>query len=465
MKVINENIELKNDKSSQQRLLSVDVVKGLAIMGVLFTHATIYGIWQTEENALNVVPLSVLLFFLPIIIVGTWGGGFPLISALISTHNVYNRLEKGLSFRRASTPILINSSLLFLLDPFRVMVLSRTWPNAFSEGINHSIISRLLYDGQLAFPSSEKFMQIGILPAIGLSGFFSVFLLWLLFRNDGRKKTVRNISILAFLGVVLAGISNPLSEICTPFIAQFYHQGGVYIFFAYILRLFFGAQLSFFPLGIYAIFGMIGGYLIVQKHDYKWIKRYGIGFGSLFLVGFMLSLTLKILLSPKDPFDVLFDILDYSIYPRELFFLSLGCMLLLYVLLVKKFEYVSDAKKVILSKKTTFIRRFGVGTLSIYIFEPLIHNVIAAAFQQFFGPPPEFGTPGPFMVNVPAILFYEVVLFVFWGVAVYYWSKTGYKFGFEHLIKTITKPLRKIETKRAILYIPSAEEVQQTIGH
>ncbi len=56
-----------------RRLLSVDVVKGIAIMGVLFIHPTIYGIWQTEAIALETVSFWVVISFIPIILYGHLG--------------------------------------------------------------------------------------------------------------------------------------------------------------------------------------------------------------------------------------------------------------------------------------------------------------------------------------------------------------------------------------------------------
>ena len=111
----------------EDRLVSVDVVRGIAIMGVLFIHSTIYGIWQTESNALDIVHIAVIALFIPIILIGTWGGGFPLISSLVGTFNVYKRLDRGISLRKACVPILINSTILLFLDlPIYYMIFRNT---------------------------------------------------------------------------------------------------------------------------------------------------------------------------------------------------------------------------------------------------------------------------------------------------------------------------------------------------
>ncbi len=448
----------KMTRDLDNRVLSVDIVRGLSIMGVLFIHSTIYGIWQTETNALDVVHIGVVVAFIPLILMGTWGGGFPLISSLVGTYLVFNRLKKGRSFKQASIPIVLNSIVLLLLDPIRGTLFGRTWTNTYSVGRNYSILGNLLDNHAFQLPTAEKLMQIGSLPSIGLSGLVTVFLLWILFRKGGIDKIKRNVTILLVLGIGLSISSNFINEALFPYTESWFLKGGGWIFLSYLLRLFVGAQLSFFPIGLYAIFGIIAGYLLVQKKDYKWIKRYGLSTGFLFLAGFVITLVITLLRAPSIE-SGLFGILDYEIYPRELFFFSLGCMMLLLVWLAKRFEYTSYERKVILTKRSTFIRRFGVASLSIYVFEPLFNNLFAKLFHVLFGDPTVFGTPDAFMTNVLAILLYELVIFSFWGLSVYFWSKSGYKFGLEHAIITLSSPLRKVKSRRGQLYIPSDEEV------
>ena len=176
-------------------------------------------------------------------------------------------------------------------------------------------------------------------------------------------------------------------------------------------------------------------------------------FGRLFLFGFAVTLTITIFTTVTgggSVEDALFGILDYEVYPRELLFISLGCMLLLYVLMVKKMEYISEEQKEKVAKKTLFFRRFGIVTLTLYMVEPLFNGLFATIFHLIFngGVLYDFGTPDPYMSNLPAILLFEATILTFWFVAVYFWSKTRYKFGFEYWIIRISKPFRKVKTKR-----------------
>ncbi|MHA1584427.1 MAG: hypothetical protein ACTSWL_04175, partial [Promethearchaeota archaeon] len=330
----------KSPQKHYERLLSIDIVRGMAIFGVLFIHPMIFGTWYTETLALDIVPMWVVAIFAPIILMGTWGGGFPLISAVVNTYNIHNRLEKGYSYREATRPVLINSTFILLISPIKTLLFSRSWTNSYQEGMNYSILSRLMETGQLAWPGPEKIFQIGSLPSIAISGYITVLFLWILFKNNGRSKVKRNVIILTVIGIILTFVSNPLNEYINPIIIEMFMKGGVSRFFAFVLRLFFGAQLSYFPVGIYGFFGISAGIFISVKTPIKTIKKYGYGLGIFYLIAFVVSTIFTAKTAIATGQNPIFVILDYEIYPRELLFFSLGWMLIILVWLVKRFEYI-----------------------------------------------------------------------------------------------------------------------------
>ncbi len=446
-----ENSE-KNIKKHGERLLSVDIVRGIAIFGVLFIHPMIFGTWYTETIALDIVPMWVVAIFAPIILMGTWGGGFPLISAVVTTYNIYNRLEKGYSFRESAKPTLINSTFILLISPIKNLLFSRTWTNSYEPGFNYSVFSRLIEKGELAWPGPEKIFQIGSLPSIAISGYVTVFVLWILFKNRGREKVKRNVIILTAIGMILTFISNPLNEWLNPKVIDLFLKGGFSRFISFILRWFIGAQLSYFPVGTYAFFGIVGGYFIALRTPIKTIKIYGYSLGIFYLVAFVIStiFTVKYALSiGRNP---VFLILDYEIYPRELLFFSLGWMMIILVLLVKRYEYIPNDLKAKRAKKSLFFRRFGVATLTFYCLEPIVNNTIAFLFHTIFGPREGFGIVDPFMTNGWAIILYVFTFESFWILFSYFWSKTGYKYGVEYWIMRFSNRFRKTKSTRLQLY-------------
>lgn len=442
------------------RLISIDFVRGLAIIGVLFFHPLIYGIWHTEENALNIVHPVLLIIFAPLILIATWGGGFLFISAIVNTYNIYRRMKRGVSFKDATLPVALNSFLLLILSPIRSIFFSRTWPSTYSTDINYSIMSRLIERGELAWPSTEKFFLVGgVLHSIAFGGFLSIIIFYFLFRNNGIDKLKRNSIILMTIGIIWIFIHEPVSHFMDYYVEYFYNRGGGYRLLSGILSMFFGGQLSFFPMGIYTLFGMIGGYMIARKEEFKLIKRFGLGLGCLSLVGFVITTSITVISAIEADIDPFVAIFDYSIYPLELLFFSLGGILLIFPVLIKKFEYTTHEERIRRAEKTVFVRRFGTASLTLYMLEGFFNSILAAIFHKTFGELNNFGEPNAFMTNIPAILLFIASFVTCWFVFVYFWSKAGYKCGFEHLGIILTKPFRKEKTNRLSLFIPQQKKV------
>lgn len=436
---------LPKPPANRKRLLSVDIMRGVAIIGVLFVHPMVYGTWRTDTNALEIVPTPALITLFPIIVLFTWGGGFTFMSGIVNTYNIFKRTEKGMPFRRAVAPILLNSTFLFLVSPIKGFFFERP-----SMGNVSSLFTNLYNGWDLPWPDAERFFRMLILPTIAVAGFVTVFLLWILFAGNGREKVRRNVIILGTLGVVLVLINNPLNNWLAPYIELGKAKGGIFWFLALVLRVFIGEQLTYFPIGLYAIFGMIGGYLIAMKTDFKTIRRFGFGFGFTFLAAFIINMGFTINNTIKaggDIFEVLFS---YRIYPRELLFFSLGCICLIFVLLVKKFEYIPDEKVEAIKNKTKIVRNFGQVTLTLYVLEAFINESIATSFHLMFPPHKvvDWGDKDAFMYSWWGIILFVITFVGFWQLFVYLWSKIDFKFGFEHLNYALTKKLRKAKSMR-----------------
>jgi len=434
-----------------KRLLSVDFIRGISILGVLFLHHIIYGTWYTESIALAVISTPALILLSPLMILATWAGGFAIISGLTNTFTSARRLSKAYSMKETIKPIIMNSIFLLLVDPIRTIIFNRPGHSPFSGKETASVFSSLIQSGEWAWPSIDRVFAIGALPMIGISGLVTALFIYLLFRKDGVNKVKRNVSILIIVGLIIVFFSDPLSHWAAKGVPILYAKGGISIFFSYVLQLFFGAQLSFFPLGSFVFFGMMYSILLINHINIKIIKKIGryLGFGL--LVFFVISLIFLIRecgISGEDPIDALFD---YKIFPRTLMFLNLGLMNLITIGLINKIEYASDEKRNRFAEKSIWVRRFSMASLTFYVIEATPSMFLSELFHKWFGGKALWtldASVNPFMSNVFAIILFSVSMMGFWFLISYFWSKVNYAGGFEWLNVKISNKFRKNKSTR-----------------
>ncbi|MEA2070488.1 MAG: hypothetical protein U9O98_04280, partial [Asgard group archaeon] len=216
---------------------------------------------------------------------------------------------------------------------------------------------------------------------------------------------------------------------------------------------FVGNHLSFFPVGLFVILGIIGGYLIAlykeEKISYKIIQYFGFGFGFTFLIAFVIHIIIDVILA-ADPIPALIAIFDYQFYPRELLFFAVGSMCLLFLLFIKKLEFIPAEMKTKLKQRTKLIRDFGKVTLTLYIMEAFINGGLAVGFHAIFGDiTVPYGEIDAFMTNPWAIILFVLTFSLFWVAFVYFWSKIDFKYGFEHFNNLLTKNLRSVNSLRS----------------
>ncbi|MBN2155374.1 MAG: hypothetical protein JW776_04980 [Candidatus Lokiarchaeota archaeon] len=466
---MNEKITESPEKpDTYKRIISIDLARGISIFLLIILHTLIYGVWYSEGLALDVVHIAVVAALSPLVMLATWGGGFSYISGIVNVYNMKRRVERGIKYRKTTIPLIVSGIALLLFDPLRSVILYRTTDNVFSpigsiyiplepSGVNRSIWGNLIETGRLAFADPEKLYAIGSLPAIAISGFVIAIIFAFLFYKGGYKKVKRNVIVLLVLGFLFAGIANPISDyviIELNLVERLYVQGGWKYFLGYILKWFFGGQLSYFPMGSYAFFGALAGYLLALKVDYKFFKKIFLTIILVFLGGFLITAGLLFLNSD----DILAALFDYEVLPRVWLYFSLFAMSLLLLICVRYVEYASEEKRENFLRKTKFFRKMGNVTLTLYLLEGPINLAIATGFHYLFSEP---GTVGWGMVDSFMVTWWQIVIFMvvslaFWLTVIWAWSKINFKYGFEYWVMKFGNLFRTEKSIRMIGDQPSS---------
>ncbi|MHA1111205.1 MAG: hypothetical protein ACTSRE_08880 [Promethearchaeota archaeon] len=453
-------IENSERDDTYKRIISIDFARGLGIFLLLILHTLIYGVWYSEGIALDTVHFAVVASLSPLVILATWAGGFPYISGVVNVYNMKRRLEKGVKYRKTTIPLIVSGLFMMLFDSVRSIFLYRTALNEYPPigipggvpiGYNRSILGKLVELGQLAWPDPEKLYAISTLPAIALAGFMIAIIFAFLFRKEGYKKIKRNVIVLLTLGFLFAGLANPISDylvVKLNLVESLYVRGGWYYFLGYILKWVVGGQVSFFPLGVYSIFGALAGYLLSMRVEYKFFKKIFVPIILVFLGGFLITGGILAFTSE----DILSALFDYTVLPRVWLYFSLCLMSLILLGFVKKVEYGTAEKRANFLRKTTFFRKMGNVTLTLYLLDGPINTIIATGFHYLFSPR---ATVGYGMVDSFMVTWWQIVIFMifslgFWLLAIWGWSKAKFKYGFEYWVMKFGNLFRKEKSIRLI---------------
>ncbi|MBW6458208.1 MAG: hypothetical protein K0B52_03505 [FCB group bacterium] len=440
-----KNIHGENIIEHPRRIISLDFMRGLAIIGVLISHNLILDVWYGKQ-AFQIVPVWVIGLLFPLLLVFTWAGSFVLISGITMSYSAYNRFSKGVPTQKIVFPIIINSIALLLLDPVRTLIFSR--PHLFRGTMTYSLLAKPIITGEWAAPGIERLFLIGALPMIGLSGLLAAVLICTMFGKDREKRFDRNMRILMISGLVFSLLSIPLSYALEPVIDRMLNSAQPQYIAAYLLRILGSAQLSFFPMGCYVFFGMAYGMLLASGKDKAHIDARLKFYANGFFVATAVSIPLTFLLL-KEPLNFIANI---DIYSPTIIFFSMACITHIFKALVRYVEYGEPEKRARFAGRTLWIRRFGIVTLTLYIIEAVPGMFISEFFHHRFGGKVLWAVANTeqnaFMNNFPAIVLFVGSMFALWMLITWLWEKIHFIGSFEWLMVKVQGRFRKQRSTR-----------------
>lgn len=431
---------------NSRRLITIDVMKGYAILGLLLLHALIYGIWHTSGTALSILPIWLVVLLAPLIITATWGGGFALLSGFINAFNAVNKMSKGMSRKVALQPIIINSIIIILLDPIRCYFLVVPWHRLFTGEMGYSLFLNLVVNGKFAWPPFEQIMSPGALPVIGIAGLLCALVLTFVYDKNGKTKENKMlVPILLLMAFLIVLFGEPLSHAMYAFEKEMFFKGRFLKLLAYPLILIGGDILSFLPNGAYAFLGMAFALIYKKENSKDLVKRYGHYVSLVAFISFVIFLFVMIK-QLGDAQAIINELFGYRIQPRTLTFFNISIISLILSALLRYYEYDDHEVYLKKAKKTIWVRRWGMVTLSLYMLDGLVNTFFSKLFHTWFGN--YFLEIDAFMTNVPAILLYSLIIISFWFILVRSWEKVAFKGSIESLVVWIGGLFRENKSQR-----------------
>jgi len=422
-----------------KRILSLDILRGFLIFYVVFIHAVLLIIFQANYDYIDLLPLGILALMFPLLIIAMWGPLFSMISSTTNTYLVYNQLEKGKSLNTVLFNRMMSYLLIIIAHFINMIFFIHFIP--LDGTIYRSFLCGTLETGTLTFPNMLMFLNSGTLLLIGLSGLLINLILWVLWRNNGHRNMKKTATVFISLVILFLIIRPMIYPIMESIILQLVEQNNVLP--AIILSWLFRGQFGLIPMAAIPFFGVIFGLaLSAQVNKQRMIK---IGLTS--TIGMLLaSLLLLLILGVPD--------LTLPYWPITMVSFNLMLMILVTTLCFIRYDFSPREKQQTLAKRTVFLRRFNMITLTMFVFESIIAVLWAKLFTFFF--------VDPFPFNVIADILFLFCVLATWYTIARVWEKIDFKYSIEwFMIKILGRITGKSSQKlnvNTVLYHPISED-------
>lgn len=395
--------------NEQQRIDSLDLGRGLSLMAILLFHGAIYNFANIHRLDFSNPPLVVVL----ISFLGLWGGIFILYSMAINTRMLALRSSQGgLS---PQVKYLLLAGILYLILHFALNLAMGRWHIDFENNRpSLPLAASLIRTGTLSTPPPGLWFDGSSLSTIALNMIILSGLLYALLKNGGIHKDLRNYLILGLSGALIMLISLIRIELYPLFenvLAEGSSLQGV------LLSFLLANPYPLLPYLAYGLFGIMLGLMISRKQHHL-MRRAMIPTGLFFLLFGLAGMS---------RFDKTISVPDYFWYFKTYF--ELGAFILLFI----AFSLALKA-----GRHTLFIRRFSRVSLSVYLLETTVSELMRIPANWF--------TPG-WDQTINGSLAFGALQVLVWTILLYFWSKVHFKYSLEYFWVKAFKNLGKQSTK------------------
>lgn len=396
-----------------ERIRSLDLVRGMAIMLIIFLHSSIYNFARIHLLDFSNPPIIVVLMSF----MALWGGVFIIYSMTVNTLMLGSVTRDEMSFRPFA--FLIMAGLLYLVVHFILNFFLGRWNIDFVN--NQPMVTATAYlfrNGSLTAPDSIKLFDGSSVGTIGMNLIILNLLLFLIFRKGTLNKTGYFYLIAGSAGIAIMLLSFVRIH-SFPFFDGLVESRS---YFSGILLSFLLANpYPLMPYLAYGIFGSMIGLMIYQEKD-RLLKRVMIPVGLFFLVYGITGMM---------SFDKTISKPDFFWYFKTNF--ELGVFILMIVLC--RF-YPSPGSPVL--SKLVIIQWFSRVSLTIYLLETTVSEVFRLAGLRLF--------PG-WNDTINGCLAFGAVNIIFWTVVLFFWRKVNFKYSLEYFWVALFERLGKKSTK------------------
>jgi surface polysaccharide O-acyltransferase-like enzyme len=397
----------------KERIESLDVLRGLALMFIVLFHSSIYNYANINKLDFSNPPIVVVLMSF----MALWGGIFFIYSLVANTIMLVGRCQTTVSFKVFLYPII--AGFIYILFHYILNIFLGRWSLDFvNNKPDLTAVAGSIRNAHLSLPHFTKLFEGSSLSAIAFNLIILSFVLYFLLRNNGVIKEKRNYLILGISGFLIMF----LSLIRVPFFHLFTQAVEMK---KYFLATFFSFTLAnpypLLPYLAYGLFGAMMGMMIFQKRN-KLLKIIFIPTGMFFLIYGLTGMM---------NFDKTISTPDYFWYFKTNF--ELGIFMLLLIFTVLFLEPKSD-----LLKKLSVLKWFSRISLTVYMFETTVSEIFRIVLHQVW---PSWDQ------TINGCLAFGSLNVLLWIVILFFWAKVKFKYSLEYYWVKFFKKIGKDSTK------------------
>jgi len=404
---MNNNTPSPIDNYPANRIESMDILRGIAIITIVVLHRLHYnwtaaGPGQDIEAGASLWVLY-LLFYLMMM-----AGIFSLISGTVNSFIAYRRKSDGKSASRHLLSGGLSAGLWILTLHY---IQSIFFANGFAVGRQRfGVILGWIQTGEMIPVTSKHYIESNALSMIGLVVIFITIVLFLVLRMQNQRSLKKDIRLFIFLGSLIL-VSTPfVSYQLGLFKPALVHDGNYFGLTA--INLFIGAY-GMFPMLAFGFYGAAIGAGIAGGVPPVLMKRALLFCGLTFFVigglGFFV-------LGGLD-FHTIFDNTMSNQFHWILFRLNqLGFFLLLYRLFLSAVDFAGSETKEKVLHVFHPARVFGLVSLTVFVSEPILAEVLRKICDVLL--------PG-WNEHLILVIFFGVLCLIVWWLILNLWWKTA----------------------------------------
>jgi surface polysaccharide O-acyltransferase-like enzyme len=396
-----------------RRLMSLDTLRGIAVIFILFFHSSIFNYANIHKIDFSNPPILIILMSF----MALWGGLFIIYSTVVNTLMLLRRNQEAYKPKAFLYPVIAGA--VYILFHFILNIFLGRWNTDFVNNLpDLTVVAGSLRNLTLTLPHVTKFFEGSSLSTIAANLMALSLIFFFMLRNNGILKEKRNYLILGISGSLIMLFSFVRVDIYPLFTKAIENN-------SYLASLFFSFTLAnpypLLPYLAYGIIGMMIGMMIYHGRD-RLLKLVAVPMGLIFFVfGFIGMMNLEKSISKP----------DYFWYFKTNFELGVFILMLVFSLLVL------EPRSRFLNR-VPLLRWFSRVSLTIYMLETTTSEILRKVGLSLF---PSWNQ------TINGCLLFGCVNILLWMIILYFWKKANFKYSLEYFWVRFFGRLGKASTK------------------